>query len=165
MLLNPRDFSGDHQDEATNTLLREVIAFLEAKGLPQIKKDWHERVWNHDFVDFMREHQVLATLMTPAGYGQPGSRWDTARNTMFAEIAGFYGITYWYTFQVSMLGLGPVWMGSNEEVKQRAATALAAGEVFAFGLSEKEHGADLYSSSMALAPQGAGTSLAHGPKD
>ena len=164
MLLNPREFVGDHQDEATNAMLREVIAFLEAKGLPQIKKDWHDRVWNQDFVDFMREHQVLATLMTPAGYGAEGSRWDTARNTMFAEIVGFYGITYWYTFQVSMLGLGPVWMGSNEEVKQRAAAALAAGEVFAFGLSEKEHGADIYSSSMELTPQPDGTYLGNGRK-
>lgn len=43
----------------------------------------------------MKEHQILATLMTPSGYGAADARWDTARNV------AFYGITYWYTFQAS----------------------------------------------------------------
>jgi acyl-CoA dehydrogenase len=34
----------------------------------------------------------------------------------------------------------------------------------AFGLSEKEHGADIYSSEMKLYPQGDGTYLANGSK-
>jgi acyl-CoA dehydrogenase len=162
-LLNPRTYEGDHPDSRTNHMLRAVIDFFEDKGLTAIKRDWHEKVWNHDFVDFMKEQQVLATLMTPEGYGE-NAAWNSYRNVEFAEITGFYGITYWYTFQVSMLGLGPVFNGGNEAAKHRAAALLKQGEVFAFGLSEKEHGADIYSSDMRLIPQGDGTYLARGSK-
>ncbi len=132
--------------------------------MEKIKSDWHSKVWNHDFVDFMKDNQVLATLMTPAGYGDEDACWDTWRNTVFAEITGFYGITYWYTFQVSMLGLVPVFTGSNEGLKHKTAALLKEGRVFAFGLSEKEHGADIYASEMSLAPAGDGAFLANGRK-
>jgi acyl-CoA dehydrogenase len=162
-LLNPRTFRGTHPDEHTNRMLQAVIDWFENKGLKSIKKDWHEKFWNHDFVDFMQSEQVMATLMTPKGYGD-NAHWNTFRNVEFAEIAGFYGITYWYTFQVSMLGLGPIFNGDNQKVKHRAARLLKEGKVFAFGLSEKEHGADIYSSSMELVPQADGGYLARGSK-
>ena len=53
-------------------------------------------------------------MCTPAGNGAPDSRWDTWRVCEFAEILGFYGLQYWYTWQVSVLGLGPIWMSENE---------------------------------------------------
>ncbi len=162
-LLNPHNYQGQHEDSGTNQMLQAVIDHFENKGLKSIKKDWHDTVWNHEFVEFMKQHQVFATLMTPEGYGE-NAAWNTYRNVDFAEITGFYGITYWYTFQVSMLGLGPVFNGGNEKAKHRAAQLLKDGEVFAFGLSEKEHGADIYSSSMELVPQGDGTYLARGSK-
>jgi len=71
----------------------------------------------------------LPTNGTPAGYGAAGSRWDTWRICEFAEILGFYGLQYWYTWQVSVLGLGPIWMSGNEAVKQRAARALEDGGI------------------------------------
>jgi acyl-CoA dehydrogenase len=162
-LLNPKAYQGDHPDARTNEMLRAVIAFFEQKGLKAIKRDWHDKVWNHDFVEFLKEEQVFATLMTPEGYGE-GAAWNSYRNVEFAEITGFYGITPWYTFQVSMLGLGPVFNGGNEAVKHRAAALLREGKVFAFGLSEKEHGADIYSSDMRLIPQEDGSYLARGSK-
>ena len=55
-----------------------------------------------------------------------------------------------------MLGLGPIWMSNNEEIKIKTAKLLEEGHIFAFGLSEKEHGADLYSSDMKLYPEGDG---------
>lgn len=162
-LFNPTTYQGDHPEPHTNEMLRAVVKFFEKKGLKCIKRDWHAKTWNHDFVDFMKEHQVLATLMTPEGYGK-NAAWNSYRNVEFAEISGFYGITYWYTFQVSMLGLGPIFNGGNEAVKHKAARLLKEGSVFAFGLSEKEHGADIYSSSMRLIPQGDGTYVACGSK-
>ncbi|HIF9068321.1 TPA: acyl-CoA dehydrogenase family protein [Photobacterium damselae] len=156
MLFNPQKHNFHYKDQETQQLMQKVIDFFEAKGLKSIKKDWHDKVWNYEFVDFMRENQVLATLMTPEGYGDPSARWDTYRNTKFAEIIGFYGITYWYTFQVSMLGVAPVWLGSNEKLKHKAAQLLQEGHVCAFGLSEKEHGADIYSSEMKLVDKGNG---------
>ena len=55
-------------------------------------------------------------------------------------------------------------MSGNEKVKQQAAKMLDDGHIFAFGLSEKEHGADIYSSSMALKENGDGTYTANGSK-
>jgi acyl-CoA dehydrogenase len=162
-LLNPRTFQGRHPDSHTNQMLEAVINWFEKKGLKSLKADWHNKTWNHEFVDFMKSEQVLATLMTPQGYGE-GACWNTLRNVEFAEIAAFYGITYWYTFQVSMLGLGPVFNGDNEAAKHKAARLLKEGKVFAFGLSEKEHGADIYSSDMMLVPQEDGTYVASGDK-
>jgi acyl-CoA dehydrogenase len=164
LLFNPKLHNRKYTDEKTRDLMQKTIDFLENKGLKNLKKDWHDKVWNHDFVEFMKENQVFATLMTPKGYGAEDSRWDTYRNSAFAEITGFYGITYWYTYQVSMLGLGPVWLGSNEEMKHKTAQLLKDGKVFAFGLSEKEHGADIYSTDMMLYPQEDGTYKANGDK-
>lgn len=164
LLFNPLKHDRVYADPKTREMMQKVIDFFESKGLENIKSDWHERVWNYDFVEFMKENKIFATLMTPAGYGAEDSCWDTWRNTIFAEIVGFYGVTYWYTFQVSMLGLMPVWTGSNEALKHKTAQLLEDGEVFAFGLSEKEHGADIYASEMELSPQDDGSYLGNGRK-
>ena len=164
ILFNPNRHVRPYPDEKSRQIMIRTIEFFESKGLKKIKEDWHQKVWNYDFVDFMRENQVFATLMTPSGYGASDSRWDTYRNCEFSEITAFYGITYWYTWQVSMLGLCPVWMGSNEAAKHRTAELLQGGAVFAFGLSEKEHGADIYSTDMMLEPQEDGAYRANGDK-
>lgn len=164
MLFNPRENNFEYQDEETKVLMQKVIDFMEEKGLERIKSDWHQRRWNYDFVEFMKQNKVLSTLMTPAGYGEEGARWDSYRLSIFSQITAFYGITYWYTFQVSMLGLGPVWLGSNEAIKHKTAQLLKDGHVFAFGLSEKEHGADVYSSEMTLCPTQPGEYVARGHK-
>ncbi|HUE31821.1 MAG TPA: acyl-CoA dehydrogenase family protein, partial [Mycobacterium sp.] len=85
-------------------------------------------------------------------YGAEDCRWDTYRISEFAEIVGFYGLSYWYPFQVTALGLGPIWMSDNEDAKRKAAAQLEAGEVFGFGLSEQTHGADVYKTDMILTP-------------
>jgi acyl-CoA dehydrogenase len=95
-------------------------------------------------------------LLTPARDADdaPGKRWDTARNAVFNEILGFYGLPYWYAWQVTILGLGPIWQSGNDVARARAARLLNDGKVFAFGLSEREHGADIYSTDMILTPDG-----------
>ncbi len=123
-------------------------------------------VWYEDFLLFIKEEQIFADLLTPTAYGEgkTGKRWDMWRLSEFNEILAFYGLCYWYAWQVTILGLGPIWMGENEEVKKKTAALLAEGGVFAFGLSEKTHGADLYSSEMTLNPQEDGTYQARGSK-
>jgi acyl-CoA dehydrogenase len=59
------------------------------------------------------------------------------------------------------LGLGLIWMSGNEAAKRRAAARLEAGQVFAFGLSERAHGADV-STDMVLTPDGNGGYRANG---
>lgn len=129
-----------------------TIGFFEAKGKDKLLADYHAHVWYGDFLDFVRRERIFATMATPAGYGAPDARWDTYRICEFAEILGFYGLPYWYTWQVSVLGLGPIWMSGNEVVKRRTAALLEQGGIFAFGLSEKEHGADIYSTGMLVTP-------------
>jgi acyl-CoA dehydrogenase len=110
------------------------------------------------------KERIFATMCTPAGYGADDARWDTWRICEFAEILGFYGLAYWYTWQVSVLGLGPIWMSDNEAVKRDTARLLEEGAIFGFGLSERAHGADLYSTEMTLTPQGDGSYRANGRK-
>lgn len=164
MLLNPKTQSYEYLDPPSRELMQKTIAFFENKGKKKLKEDDHERVWNYDFVEFIKKEKAFATLMTPAGYGPADSRWDTFRICAFNEILGFYGLCYWYTWQVSMLGLGPIWMSDNEAVKQKTAQLLQDGAVFAFGLSEKEHGADLYASEMTLTAATNGRFKADGSK-
>ena len=83
---------------------------------------------------------------------------------MFNEILGFYGLPYWYAWQVTILGLGPIWQSDNDAARQRAAGLLEDGAVFAFGLSERDHGADIYSTDMILTPDGEGGFRATGGK-
>jgi len=110
------------------------------------------------------ENRIFATMCTPEAYGGADTRWDTWRNCQLGEILGFYGLPYWYVWQVSVLGLGPIWMSPNEAIKERTAQLLEEGGIFAYGLSERAHGADLYSTEMALTPTGDGTYLANGSK-
>lgn len=164
MLLNPKKYNVEFPDKESREMMLKTIEWFENKGLKRIKEDFHNRTWPKDFVDFQKEHKIFARLLTPAGYGAADNRWDTYRIYHWAEIMGFYGIAYWYVWDVSQLGICPIWMGSNEEAKHKAAKLVEEGEVFAFGLSEKEHGADIYASDMMLYPQGDGTYKANGDK-
>ena len=166
ILLNPKQYDGKHLDPKSRQLMLETIAFFEAKGKVQLKKDDRERVWYEDFLQFLASKDAFARLLTPAPYGggDPDYRWDTFRNCEFNEITAFYALHYWYTWQVSILGLGPLWMSDNEAIKEKTAALLKQGGIFAFGLSEREHGADLYSTEMSLTPKGDGTYLANGSK-
>ncbi|HZJ84004.1 MAG TPA: acyl-CoA dehydrogenase family protein [Syntrophomonadaceae bacterium] len=82
----------------------------------------------------------------------------------FSEICGFYGGAYWYTYHCSTLGLDPVLLGDNEEAKHKAVEKMKDNALCGFGLSEKEHGADIYSTEVSLTPQADGSYLANGTK-
>jgi len=163
-LLNPKQLAESHPDPRLNEILRKTVDFFEAKGKRSLKEDDLNRVWYQDFLDFIKKEKIFATLLTPEGYGDDQRRWDTSRLCAFNELLGFYGLCYWYAWQVSILGLGPIWMSGNEAVKREAARLLDDGAIFAFGLSEKEHGADIYASDMLLIPTGEGSYLARGDK-
>jgi acyl-CoA dehydrogenase len=164
MLLNPRSPIRFYPDDASRQMMLKTIAFFEEKGKQKIKEDDHKRTWYADFIEFQKDEKLFATLLTPAPYGEGDARWDTWRNCEFNEILAFYGLAYWYTWQVSILGLGPIWMSPNEALKQKAAQYLREGEVFAFGLSERQHGADIYSTEMTLTTQPDGIYIANGEK-
>lgn len=163
-LLNPKTEKYDHLDEKSKNLMLKTIEFFEKKGKHKVLEDDHNKVWYGDFLEFVKKEKAFSILMTPQGYGEKDSRWDSNRIMAFNEILGFYGLCYWYTWQVSMLGLGPIWLSKNEELKHKTVKLLEGGEIFAFGLSEKEHGADLIGSEVSLTPNGDGTYKANGSK-
>jgi len=166
LLLNPATDHFDRLDERSREIMRKVVGYFESKGKVQLKEDDHQRRWYRDFLDFIAENRIFSTMLTPPDYAidDPDARWDTSRNCVLNEILGFYGLTYWYAWQVSILGLGPLWMAEGDAIKRRAAKALRDGGIFGFGLSEKAHGADLYSSEMMLTPMSDGTFRADGGK-
>ncbi|MDX8034116.1 acyl-CoA dehydrogenase [Lentzea sp. BCCO 10_0856] len=149
MLLDPNHYDPAHLDDETRRLLRATVDWFEARGKRQLIADAQDKVWYTEFLDFVKQEKLFATFCTPASVDGT-KRWDAARNAAFSEVLGFYGLQYWYAWQVTVLGLGPIWMSGNEEAKQKAAALLDSGAVFAFGLSEKEHGADVYSTDMIL---------------
>lgn len=164
LFLNPQKYNSGFPDRKTHDIMNCTIDFFERKGLKSIKEDDHACRWYDDFLQFIDDEQVFATLLTPAGYGDPGARFDLSRICGFSEITAFYSLAFQYCFQVSILGLGPIWMGNNEKVKHLAGKLLKEGGIFAFGMSERKHGADLYSNEMKLIPQPGGTYLASGEK-
>ncbi|MCR3749598.1 acyl-CoA dehydrogenase family protein [Lentzea californiensis] len=149
MLLDPNHYDPAHLDDETRRLLRATVDWFEARGKRQLIADAQDKVWYTEFLDFVKREKLFATFCTPASVDGT-KRWDAARNAAFSEVLGFYGLQYWYAWQVTVLGLGPIWMSGNEEAKQKAAALLDSGAVFAFGLSEKEHGADVYSTDMIV---------------
>lgn len=156
ILLNPRRLDRSYPDQRTRDIMEKTVGFFEAKGKKRLLEDYYAHVWYSDFVEFVGENRIFATLCTPASEGADDTRWDTWRNCEFAEILGFYGLQYWYTWQVSVLGLGPLWMTENQTARARTTEALEKGGIFAFGLSERTHGADIYSTDMVLTPDGDG---------
>lgn len=165
-LLQPKKYQSLMTDAGSRTIMDKTIAFFEGIGKTKLTDDFHKKVWYKNFVEFVGREQIFAKLLTPKAYaeGDPDCRWDTARNNEYSELLAFYGSGYWYCFQVSILGLGPIWMSSNEKAKKKAAALLKKGAIFAFGLSERTHGADIYATETTLTPVKDGAWVANGEK-
>ncbi|WP_445168278.1 acyl-CoA dehydrogenase family protein [Mycolicibacterium sp. Dal123E01] len=154
LLFNPKSYDPRQFDPGTRRQLRALIAWFEERGKAKLLHDDLHAVWVSDFLEFIKRERIFATFLTPSefGLGDDNKRWDTSRNAALSEILGFYGLSYWYAEQVTILGLGPIWQSDNIKAKQRAAEQLEAGGVMAFALSEREHGADIYNTDMVLTP-------------
>ena len=160
LLLNPRTFDPPQLDPESRRQLRALIEWFEERGKTRLLRDDLEATWVADFLDFVKRERLFATFLTPSEFadGDPHKRWDTSRNAVLSEILGFYGLAYWYAEQVTILGLGPIWQSDNVKAKEKAAAQLEAGGVMAFGLSERDHGADIYNTDMLLTPTSPGDS-------
>ena len=154
LLFDPNTYDPSHFDPETRRQLRSVIDWFESRGKVKLLRDDLEAAWVSDFLDFIKQEKIFATFLTPSEYsgGDANKRWDTSRNAALSEIFGFYGLSYWYAEQVTILGLGPIWQSDNIKAKERAAAQLEAGGVMAFALSEREHGADIYNTDLLLTP-------------
>src|SRR5574340_796059 len=152
LLFNPNTYDPEHFDPETRRLLRALIDWFEGCGKNRLLQDDLDAVWPADFLEFVKAEKLFASFLTPAAHanGEQNKRWDAGRNAVLSEILGFYGLAYWYLWEVTVLGLGPIWMSGNVAAQERAARVLDDGGVLAFGLSERAHGADVYSTDMLL---------------
>ena len=166
LLFNPHTYDPSHFDDSTRRLLRTTIDWFEHLGKETLLENYRECVWYADFLEFVAKEHLFAKMGTPAreANGDRDKRWDTSRISAFSEILAFYGVDYWYAWQVTILGLGPIWQSDNAWARRRAAQWLDNGAVLAFGLSEREHGADIYTTDMVLTPDGGGGFRATGGK-
>lgn len=153
-LLNPNNFDLQWLDAESRRQLSALIHWFEERGKARLLRDDLDGAWVSDFLDFVKRERLFATFLTPSEFAgdDPNKRWDTSRNAVLSEILGFYGLSYWYAEQVTILGLGPIWQSDNVKAKEKAAAQLEAGGVMAFGLSEREHGADIYNTDLLLKP-------------
>jgi alkylation response protein AidB-like acyl-CoA dehydrogenase len=168
LLFNPATYAPSSFDDATRSRLLALVDFFETKGLARNKQEYYSGEWYADFVELIASKKIFATFATPAEVGalvgDDDARWDLARINELNEILGFYSLAHWYAWQVSVLGLGPVWLSANDSARKEVAGLLAEGHIFGFGLSEREHGADIYSSDMILRRTGDGGFTASGGK-
>jgi hypothetical protein len=130
-LLNPHTYDPAHFDHETRRLLRATIDWFESRGKERLTREYHEHLFYSEFLEFVAGERLFATFLTPAEQagGNPDKRWDTARIAAMSEVLGFYGINYWYPWQVTVLGLGPVWQSAGAAAKGRAADVLERGGV------------------------------------
>jgi len=166
LLIQPKKYKSLMADEGSRAIMEKTIDFFENMGKARLLDDYNKKVWYKEFVDFIGKERIFAKLLTPKEYADNDQdcRWDTARNSEYSELLAFYGLGYWYCFQVTILGLGPIWMSPNEKAKKKAARLLRQGAIFAFGLSERTHGADIYATETSLTPKDDGTWVANGEK-
>jgi len=164
LILDPNDYAAPHLEPGDEARLRATIEWFENRGKVALKDADRENRWYSDYLEFQASEGIFSRFLTPArdGGGDPERRWDTQRICQFSEVSAFYGLAYWYTWQVTILGLGPIFQSENEGARAKAARLLEEGSIFAFGLSERAHGADIYSTDMVLTPNGEGYAASGG---
>ncbi|MGV0734769.1 acyl-CoA dehydrogenase family protein [Mycobacterium syngnathidarum] len=165
LLLNPHAYNPDF-DRSTRALLQQTIDWFETRGKRRLLGDYHAKIPNTEFLDFVGGSGLLATFLTPSrdAGGAPDKRWDMSRIVALSEILGFYGMNYLVPWQVTLLGVSPVFQSENSAARARAAAVLEAGGVAAFAVTERAHGADLYSTETCLVSDDVGGFLATGEK-
>jgi acyl-CoA dehydrogenase len=141
-----------------------MVEFFRAKGLTALKHEDQREEWYRDWIDFQAGHGLYASLLSPKQYSTRGHQLDLCRLTRFLEVFAYFAPAHAYSLHVSFLGLFPIWQSANEELKREAVVRLEAGGLFAFAVSEREHGSDLLATEFTLQPDESGGFHARGSK-
>ena len=163
-LFNPAGYEGADLDPASARLMRATIDWFEAKGKARLTAEVHSDEWYGDFIEFLERERAFATLLTPA---RDAGATPTSAGTPRATRSS--------TRSSASTGCPTGTRGrsrSSASARSGRATTtspacalpqlLEDGAVFAFGLSERDHGADIYSTDMILTPDGDGGFRASG---
>ena len=74
MLPNPHRLTRRNRDDRSAEMMGKTIEFFENRGKVALKRDEHDRVSAHGFLDFVRREEIFATLLTPTRYGHDDCR-------------------------------------------------------------------------------------------
>src|SRR2546423_533504 len=117
-----------------------MAAFFTAKGLAALKEEDRAEGWYADWIDYQAKHRLYSRVLSPRAYSTQGCQLDLLKLTRFWEAFAYFSPAHAYSLHVSFLGLFPILHSDNEPLKREAVAKLEAGELFAFGVSEREHG-------------------------
>src|SRR6476620_7391555 len=123
--------------------VQRLAEFFERKGLAALKEDDRHERWYDDWIAYQAKHGLYACVMSLKAYSTRGCEFDLLKLTRFWEAAAYFSPAHAYSLHVSFLGFFPILRSDNEPLKREATAMLEAGGIFAFGVSERGHGADL----------------------
>jgi len=144
--------------------IRLVAEFFRDKGLPALKQEDRDDGWYQDWIEFQAKHGLYAGLLSPKQDSNRGCQINIRKLTRFAEALAYFSPAHGYSLQVSFLGLFPILLSDNEALKKEAIAVLEAGGLFAFAVSEKAHGSDLFANEFTVRPAGTSDQRADGEK-
>ena len=139
-------------------------SFFETKKVEDLRLEDKNEDFYDDFVFFLEKTKLYSLLLSPKNHRKDGGCFDIHSISRFMEYFAFHSPSHAYSLQVSFLGIFPFLMSANEEIKKKAIESLQNGKLFAFGLSEKEHGSDLYSSETRITTDTGGDRIVNGRK-
>jgi acyl-CoA dehydrogenase len=143
--------------------LRLLVTFFQNKGLAELKQEDRQEDWYQDWITYQARHGLYASVLSPRRYSSRGHRFDISKLARFVEAFSYFSPAHAYSMHVSLLGLFPILMSANEPLKKEAVAKLEEGGLFAFAISEKAHGADLFANQFTVRSTGATGLPATGP--
>jgi acyl-CoA dehydrogenase len=165
----PLAFSSQNRSGGAEAYLRDpatlkLLEFFESKGLEALKDEDRREQWYEDWLAHQARHGLYAAVLSPRQFSTRGASFDLLRYSRFLEVFGYCSPAHGYSLQVTFLGLFAILMGSNEALKREAVARLEAGDLLAFGVSERSHGSDLMANEFRIAQASAGQWIANGSK-
>jgi len=124
--------------------------------LAALKEEDRAETWYADWVEYQAKHRLYAGVLSPKAYSSHGCQLDLLRLTRFWESFAYFSPAHAYSLHVSFLGLFPILMSANEPLKRESVARLEGGGLFAFGVSERAHGADLLANEFTVRDTPAG---------
>jgi len=161
---SPAHLEGGASEYFQDPSVRLLVEFFQGKGLEALKREDRQEEWYADWLDYQARHGIYASLLSPRQYSSRGHQFSIGRLVRFLEVFAYFSPAHGYSLHVSFLGLCPILMSDNEPLKREAVARLEAGGLFAFGVSEKAHGSDLFANEFLLTPAPAGGWFADGSK-
>ncbi|MBT8201312.1 MAG: acyl-CoA dehydrogenase, partial [Acidimicrobiia bacterium] len=62
ILLDPGNHQRKYPDDRSREVMLDTIEFFESKGKQKVLEDDQAAAWYQDFIDFSRDHGILATM-------------------------------------------------------------------------------------------------------